>query len=220
MKKLIYLTLLIISTFALTSCSNNDDGGNNQNVPNSGIINYRGYSLPIYYITVEDYKPYDNGISYIVELSTNPVNYNGKNSGAYMYLEIYQSNSLSFSGQYTTSSANQYTRSLDLIEFHVDPLLQNGIPVEGQSTLEVYNDYFSSGSILLNNYQNDILYTNFEMIDQDGYRLTGNYEGVFDYIQNYNAKNAKSNPTLRKMVEDRKKSKGELRQLRAERLKQ
>lgn len=216
MKKIIIIALLSVTAFTVSSCSSNDDNYN-EVIENRGNVTYDGYSLPIRNAIIEDIEVTDFGISYIVELSTNPINYNGRNNGAYLYLEIFQANGYTFSGEYNTSEANYNTRSLDFIEFHVDPLLQEGIAVEGQSTLAVYNNYFSSGLISLANYDNGLLVSNFVMTDIDGRQLRGNFEGLFQYIQHFNAiGKVPSNPTLRKAIEERKKSKGSLRKLRAE----
>ncbi|GGE90390.1 hypothetical protein SAMN05443634_10946 [Chishuiella changwenlii] len=216
MKKFIILAILSVTTFTVSSCSNNDDS-NNGVIENRGNVTYDGFNLPIRNVVIEDMQPTQNGISYIVELSSNPINYNGRNSGAYIYLEIFQANGFTFSGEYNTSEANFNSRSLDFIEFHVDPLLQNGVAVEGASTFAVYDNYFASGTIRLENYDNGLLVSNFLMTDLDGRPLRGNFEGLFEYIQHFNAiGKVPSNPTLRKAIEERKKTKGDLKKLRAE----
>lgn len=216
MKKFIITALLSVAALTVSSCSNNDDNYN-EVIENRGNVTYDGYNLPIRNVVIEDIQPTGNGVSYIVELSSNPINYNGRNNGAYLYLEIFQANGFAFSGEYNTLDTNLNSRSLDYIEFHVDPLLQEGVAVENQSTLAVYDDYFTEGAIRLENYDNGLLVSQFLMTDLDGRQLRGNFEGLFDYIQHFNAiGKVPSNPTLRKSIEERKKTKGSLKTIRAE----
>ena len=205
MKKIIFLAMLAVSSISLTSCVNNDDGyyDNGPEIVNVGQINYDGVSFPLRNAVVADIKKADGGFYYSVELSTNPVPKNGKLNGAYLYLEIFQRGDLNFNGTYVTENND---RGLDYIEYYEDPIMQNYVPVLNSGTFALLDTDFSSGSINLKNYfdpyNRSLLSTNFALRVSNGKTLTGDFDGLFDFIQLYNksakgAVNAKSATTER-----------------------
>ncbi|STD58956.1 MULTISPECIES: hypothetical protein [Empedobacter] len=203
MKKIIFLAMLAVSSISLTSCVNNDDGYYEPEIVNVGQINYDGVSFPLRNAVVADIKKADGGFYYSVELSTNPVPKNGKLNGAYLYLEIFQRGDLSFNGSYVTENND---RGLDYIEYYEDPIMQNYVPVLNSGTFALLDTDFSSGSINLKNYfdpyNRSLLSTNFALRVSNGKTLTGDFDGLFDFIQLYNksakgAVNAKSATTER-----------------------
>ncbi|MBW1618298.1 MULTISPECIES: hypothetical protein [Empedobacter] len=205
MKKIIFLAMLTVSSISLTSCVNNDDGyyDNGPEIVNVGQINYDGVSFPLRNAVVADIEKADGGYYYSVELSTNPVPKNGKLYGSYLYLEIFQRGDLNFNGTYVTENND---RGLDYIEYYEDPIMQNYVPVLNSGTFALLDTDFSSGSINLKNYfdpyNRSLLSTNFALRVSNGKTLTGDFDGLFDFIQLYNksakgAVNAKSATTER-----------------------
>ena len=205
MKKIIFLAMLAVSSISLTSCVNNDDGyyDNGPEIVNVGQINYDGVSFPLRNAVVADIEKADGGYYYSVELSTNPVPKNGKLYGSYLYLEIFQRVDLNFNGTYVTENND---RGLDYIEYYEDPIMQNYVPVLNSGTFALLDTDFSSGSINLKNYfdpyNRSLLSTNFALRVSNGKTLTGDFDGLFDFIQLYNksakgAVNAKSATTER-----------------------
>ncbi|MDH1881065.1 hypothetical protein ACTS9T_12145 [Empedobacter falsenii] len=205
MKKIIFLAMLAVSSISLTSCVNNDDGyyDNGPEIVNVGQINYDGVSFPLRNAVVADIEKADGGYYYSVELSTNPVPKNGKLYGSYLYLEIFQRGDLNFNGTYVTENND---RGLDYIEYYEDPIMQNYVPVLNSGTFALLDTDFSSGSINLKNYfdpyNRSLLSTNFALRVSNGKTLTGDFDGLFDFIQLYNksakgAVNAKSATTER-----------------------
>jgi len=203
MKKIIFLAML--ASISLTSCVNNDDGyyDNGPEIVNVGQINYDGVSFPLRNAVVADIEKADGGYYYSVELSTNPVPKNGKLYGSYLYLEIFQRGDLNFNGTYVTENND---RGLDYIEYYEDPIMQNYVPVLNSGTFALLDTDFSSGSINLKNYfdpyNRSLLSTNFALRVSNGKTLTGDFDGLFDFIQLYNksakgAVNAKSATTER-----------------------
>jgi len=184
---------------------NNDDGyyDNGPEIVNVGQINYDGVSFPLRNAVVADIEKADGGYYYSVELSTNPVPKNGKLYGSYLYLEIFQRGDLNFNGTYVTENND---RGLDYIEYYEDPVMQNYVPVLNSGTFALLDTDFSSGSINLKNYfdpyNRSLLSTNFALRVSNGKTLTGDFDGLFDFIQLYNksakgAVNAKSATTER-----------------------
>jgi len=184
---------------------NNDDGyyDNGPEIVNVGQINYDGVSFPLRNAVVADIEKADGGYYYSVELSTNPVPKNGKLYGSYLYLEIFQRGDLNFNGTYVTENND---RGLDYIEYYEDPIMQNYVPVLNSGTFALLDTDFSSGSINLKNYfdpyNRSLLSTNFALRVSNGKTLTGDFDGLFDFIQLYNksakgAVNAKSATTER-----------------------
>jgi len=184
---------------------NNDDGyyDNGPEIVNVGQINYDGVSFPLRNAVVADIEKADGGYYYSVELSTNPVPKNGKLYGSYLYLEIFQRGDLNFNGTYVTENND---RGLDYIEYYEDPIMQNYVPVLNSGTFALLDTDFSSGSIHLKNYfdpyNRSLLSTNFALRVSNGKTLTGDFDGLFDFIQLYNksakgAVNAKSATTER-----------------------
>ncbi|MGV0948808.1 hypothetical protein ACTS91_13925 [Empedobacter falsenii] len=205
MKKIIFLAMLAVSSISLTSCVNNDDGyyDNGPEIVNVGQINYDGVSFPLRNAVVADIEKADGGYYYNIELSTNPVPKNGKLYGSYLYLEIFQRGDLNFNGTYVTENND---RGLDYIEYYEDPIMQNYVPVLNSGTFALLDTDFSSGSINLKNYfdpyNRSLLSTNFALRVSNGKTLTGDFDGLFDFIQLYNksakgAVNAKSATTER-----------------------
>ena len=197
--------MLTVSSISLTSCVNNDDGyyDNGPEIVNVGQINYDGVSFPLRNAVVADIEKADGGYYYSVELSTNPVPKNGKLYGSYLYLEIFQRGDLNFNGTYVTENND---RGLDYIEYYEDPIMQNYVPVLNSGTFALLDTDFSSGSINLKNYfdpyNRSLLSTNFALRVSNGKTLTGDFDGLFDFIQLYNksakgAVNAKSATTER-----------------------
>ncbi len=197
--------MLAVSSISLTSCVNNDDGyyDNGPEIVNVGQINYDGVSFPLRNAVVADIEKADGGYYYSVELSTNPVPKNGKLYGSYLYLEIFQRGDLNFNGTYVTENND---RGLDYIEYYEDPVMQNYVPVLNSGTFALLDTDFSSGSINLKNYfdpyNRSLLSTNFALRVSNGKTLTGDFDGLFDFIQLYNksakgAVNAKSATTER-----------------------
>lgn len=197
--------MLAVSSISLTSCVNNDDGyyDNGPEIVNVGQINYDGVSFPLRNAVVADIEKADGGYYYSVELSTNPVPKNGKLYGSYLYLEIFQRGDLNFNGTYVTENND---RGLDYIEYYEDPIMQNYVPVLNSGTFALLDTDFSSGSINLKNYfdpyNRSLLSTNFALRVSNGKTLTGDFDGLFDFIQLYNksakgAVNAKSATTER-----------------------
>ncbi|MDH0674057.1 hypothetical protein N5D03_05855 [Empedobacter sp. GD03861] len=193
MKKIIFLAMLTVSSISLTSCVNNDDGyyDNGPEIVNVGQINYDGVSFPLRNAVVADIEKADGGYYYSVELSTNPVPKNGKLYGSYLYLEIFQRGDLNFNGTYVTENND---RGLDYIEYYEDPIMQNYVPVLNSGTFALLDTDFSSGSINLKNYfdpyNRSLLSTNFALRVSNGKTLTGDFDGLFDFIQLY-SKSAK-----------------------------
>lgn len=120
-----------------------------------------------------------------------------------MYLEIFQRGDLNFNGTYVTENND---RGLDYIEYYEDPIMQNYVPVLNSGTFALLDTDFSSGSINLKNYfdpyNRSLLSTNFALRVSNGKTLTGDFDGLFDFIQLYNksakgAVNAKSATTER-----------------------
>ena len=197
--------MLAVSSISLTSCVNNDDGyyDNGPEIVNVGQINYDGVSFPLRNAVVADIEKADGGYYYSVELSTNPVPKNGKLYGSYLYLEIFQRGDLNFNGTYVTENND---RGLDYIEYYEDPIMQNYVPVLNSGTFALLDTDFSSGSINLKNYfdpyNRSLLSTNFALRVSNGKTLTGDFDGLFDFIQIYNksakgAVNSKSATTER-----------------------
>ncbi|MGV1000000.1 hypothetical protein ACTS9U_01055 [Empedobacter falsenii] len=214
MKKIIFLAMLAVSSISLTSCVNNDDGyyDNGPEIVNVGQINYDGVSFPLRNAVVADIEKADGGYYYSVELSTNPVPKNGKLYGSYLYLEIFQRGDLNFNGTYVTENND---RGLDYIEYYEDPIMQNYVPVLNSGTFALLDTDFSSGSINLKNYfdpyNRSLLSTNFALRVSNGKTLTGDFDGLFDFIQLYNksakgAVNAKSATTERVKIGVRRPS--------------
>ena len=214
MKKIIFLAMLTVSSISLTSCVNNDDGyyDNGPEIVNVGQINYDGVSFPLRNAVVADIEKADGGYYYSVELSTNPVPKNGKLYGSYLYLEIFQRGDLNFNGTYVTENND---RGLDYIEYYEDPIMQNYVPVLNSGTFALLDTDFSSGSINLKNYfdpyNRSLLSTNFALRVSNGKTLTGDFDGLFDFIQLYNksakgAVNAKSATTERVKIGVRRPS--------------
>ena len=185
--------MLTVSSISLTSCVNNDDGyyDNGPEIVNVGQINYDGVSFPLRNAVVADIEKADGGYYYSVELSTNPVPKNGKLYGSYLYLEIFQRGDLNFNGTYVTENND---RGLDYIEYYEDPIMQNYVPVLNSGTFALLDTDFSSGSINLKNYfdpyNRSLLSTNFALRVSNGKTLTGDFDGLFDFIQLY-SKSAK-----------------------------
>lgn len=206
--------MLAVSSISLTSCVNNDDGyyDNGPEIVNVGQINYDGVSFPLRNAVVADIEKADGGYYYSVELSTNPVPKNGKLYGSYLYLEIFQRGDLNFNGTYVTENND---RGLDYIEYYEDPIMQNYVPVLNSGTFALLDTDFSSGSINLKNYfdpyNRSLLSTNFALRVSNGKTLTGDFDGLFDFIQlcNKSAKgavNAKSATTERVKIGVRRPS--------------
>ncbi len=206
--------MLAVSSISLTSCVNNDDGyyDNGPEIVNVGQINYDGVSFPLRNAVVADIEKADGGYYYSVELSTNPVPKNGKLYGSYLYLEIFQRGDLNFNGTYVTENND---RGLDYIEYYEDPIMQNYVPVLNSGTFALLDTDFSSGSINLKNYfdpyNRSLLSTNFALRVSNGKTLTGDFDGLFDFIQLYNksakgAVNAKSATTERVKIGVRRPS--------------
>ena len=206
--------MLTVSSISLTSCVNNDDGyyDNGPEIVNVGQINYDGVSFPLRNAVVADIEKADGGYYYSVELSTNPVPKNGKLYGSYLYLEIFQRGDLNFNGTYVTENND---RGLDYIEYYEDPIMQNYVPVLNSGTFALLDTDFSSGSINLKNYfdpyNRSLLSTNFALRVSNGKTLTGDFDGLFDFIQLYNksakgAVNAKSATTERVKIGVRRPS--------------
>mgnify|MGYP003425877534 CR=1 FL=1 len=203
--------LLAIASVSLTSCTNNDDGIYIPDPDNGyrGKIMYKGVTFPLKFARVEDMKFADNGYYYIVEMASNRVSLNTSSyADSYLYLEIYQHQSLPFSGEYFTNSDD---KAIDYIDYYEGVNLDRGQVVNYK--FRIADDQFQSGRLFLNNYQNGLLRTNFTFIDLDGYSLSGDYDGLFEFIDHYNrsaVNNYKSTAT-----KNREKSKGNLRQLRS-----
>ncbi|WP_413533955.1 hypothetical protein [Empedobacter brevis] len=188
MKKIIFLVLLAVSSVTLTSCSSNDDDGYYvPEIVNVGQINYDGVSFPLRNAIVEDMRQADGGYYYSVELSTNPVPENGQLYGAFLYLEIFQRDNLSFNGNYIMGSNE---RGIDYVEFFVDPIMKGYVPISGSGTFSLYGKDFTSGSISLTNYfdsyNTSLLNANFAFRLVNGETLSGDFDGLFDFIQLYN----------------------------------
>lgn len=208
MKKIIFLAMLAVSSVSLTSCVNNDDGyyDNGPEIVNVGQINYDGVSFPLRNAVVADIEKADGGYYYSVELSTNPVPKNGKLYGSYLYLEIFQRGDLNFNGTYVTENND---RGLDYIEYYEDPIMQNYVPVLNSGTFALLDTDFSSGSINLKNYfdpyNRSLLSTNFALRVSNGKTLTGDFDGLFDFIQLYN-KSAKGTVSAKSATTERVKT--------------
>jgi len=174
MKKLIILLLLSISTFTINSCSS-DDNGHVEVIENYGNVNYRGYNIPLYYTNLEEIYRNANGIQYILEFSTNPLNHDGSNIGAYVYFEFFVEYNNNLSGEYLKIAPNFSRRELRLIEFHVDPTIRNNRVVA--STYSEFNEFFPSGTLRLDAFDDGFLRANFRAVDQERLLLNGNFEG-------------------------------------------
>lgn len=187
MKKIIFLAMLAVSSVTLTSCVNNDDGYYVPDIVNVGQINYDGVSFPLRNAVVADIEKADGGYYYSVELSTNAVPKNGKLNGAYLYLEIFQRGDLNFNGTYVTEDAD---RGLDYIEYYENPVMQDYVPVLNSGTFSLVDSDFSSGSTNIRNYYDSynrsLLNTNFALRVSNGKTLTGDFDGLFEFIQLYN----------------------------------
>lgn len=200
--------MLAVSSVSLTSCVNNDDGyyDNGPEIVNVGQINYDGVSFPLRNAVVADIEKADGGYYYSVELSTNPVPKNGKLYGSYLYLEIFQRGDLNFNGTYVTENND---RGLDYIEYYEDPIMQNYVPVLNSGTFALLDTDFSSGSINLKNYfdpyNRSLLSTNFALRVSNGKTLTGDFDGLFDFIQLYN-KSAKGTVSAKSATTERVKT--------------
>lgn len=194
MKKIIFLAMLAVSSVTLTSCVNNDDGFYEPipEIINVGQINYDGVSFPLRNAVVADIEKTANGYYYSVELSTNPVPKNGKLNGAYLYLEIFQRGDLNFNGNYITGSND---RGIAYIDYYENPTMQDYIPILNSGTFALLDEDFTSGSINLRNYfdgyNRSLLNTNFALRVVNGKTLTGDFDGLFDFIQLYNKSAAK-----------------------------
>ena len=195
--------MLAVSSITLTSCVNDDDGYYAPDIINVGQINYDGVSFPLRNAVVADIEKAAGGYIYSVELSTNAVPKNGKLNGAYLYLEIYQRGDLDFNGTYVTGADN---RGLDYIEYYENPIMQDYVPVLNSGTFALLDTDFSSGNINLTNYidpyNRSLLSSNFVLRVSNGKTLTGDFDGLFDFIQLYNksakgAVSAKSGSTER-----------------------
>ncbi len=188
MKKIIFLAMLAVSSVSLTSCVNNDDGYYDApEIYNTGHVNYLGQSFSISNAVVADIEQKDGGYIYSVELSTNPVPQNGKLNGSYLYLEIYQRNGLNFNGNYITQDND---RGLDYIEYYENPTMQNYAPILNSGTLQVTDSQFASGAVYLENYEDgykrSLLKSTFSLKDVSGNTLSGDFDGLFQFIQKYN----------------------------------
>ncbi len=187
MKKIIFLAMLAISSVALTSCVNTDDGYYDApDIVNVGQINYMGHSFPLRNAVVADIEQKDGGYYYGVEFSTNPVPVNGRLSGAYVYMKIFQRGDLKFNGTYVTENDD---RGIDYIEYFEDPMMSNYEPITGSGSMNVYDEDFRSGSMFLenyfDNYNRSLLRSNFSLKDQNGNSLTGDFNGMYDFIEKY-----------------------------------
>ena len=192
MKKIILLAMLAVSTVSLTSCiNNNDDYYDAPQVQNVGKINYLGKTFSLNNAVVSDIEQKDGGYYYGVELSTNEVPQNGKLTGSYLYLEIFQRSDLSFTGSYVAGNKD---RGLDYIEYFENPTINNYQPVTGSGSLEIYGNNLPTGSVYLenyyDNYNRDLLKTNFNITDINGNTLSGDFDGLFQFIQKYNKTSA------------------------------
>ncbi len=178
--------MLAIASVSLTSCVNDDDGYFVPDIINTGQINYQGVSFPIRNAVVSDIEKADGGYYYGVELSTNVVPANGRLAGAYLYLKIYQRGDLIFNGNYITNSD---LRGLDYIEYYENPVMSGYIPIIGSGSFEVHDDQFQSGAIYLenyfDNYNRSLLTSTFSIKDYNGNTLSGDFNGLFDFIEKY-----------------------------------
>lgn len=208
MKKIIFLAMLAVSSITLTSCINDDDGYYDYvpDIVNVGEINYDGVSFPLRNAVVADIEQADGGYYYSVELSTNPIPKNGKLNGSYLYLEVYQRDDLKFNGTYVTESNE---RGLDYIEYYENPIMQDYVPVLNSGSFALLDSDFSSGSINLTNYSDpygrSLLSSNFALRVVNGKMLTGDFDGLFEFIQLYN-KSAKGEVSAKSASTNRVKS--------------
>ncbi|TGN26422.1 hypothetical protein [Empedobacter tilapiae] len=188
MKKIIFLAMLAVSSVTLTSCVSNDDYYDYiPDIVNVGQVNYDGVSFPIRNAVVADIEQADGGYYYSVELSTNPVPKNGKLNGSYLYLEIFQRGDLNFNGNYIKGSND---RGIDYVEYYENPMMKDYIPILNSGSFVLLNDDFTSGSINLRNYfdpyNRSLLNANFALRVVNGKTLSGDFDGLFDFIQLYN----------------------------------
>lgn len=174
MKKLLIFALLSIGALTVSSCYS-DDNGYVEIVQNHGNVSYRGFNIPLYHAYVQEVRSEGNGIIFIVEFSTNRLNYNGRNTGAYVYFEIFLEFNNNLSGEYVKNVPDFSRRKLRLVEFHVDPVIQGNRVVS--STYSEYDNFFASGSLIFDIYDDDFLRGNFRFIDQERFILNGNFEG-------------------------------------------